>query len=119
MARRDSSATRARRVDSRSPRRRSTSSAATNRGGCGTATTAARSSWRADDPVQHSLFDDGETPGPRYVRLALWCDGGSRGNPGPAAIGAVVADASTDPPTVLAEVSETIGVATNNVAEYR
>ena len=51
--------------------------------------------------------------------VVLNCDGGSRGNPGPAAIGAVVVDPSTDPPTVLAEVSECIGVATNNVAEYR
>ncbi len=51
--------------------------------------------------------------------LLIYCDGGSRGNPGPAAIGAVVLDPSTDPPTVLATVSERIGVATNNVAEYR
>ena len=46
-------------------------------------------------------------------------DGGSRGNPGPAAIGAVVADATVDPPARLAAVSEYIGEATNNVAEYR
>jgi ribonuclease HI len=65
------------------------------------------------------LFDEGDRPDVQYPRLALWCDGGSRGNPGPAGIGAVIADASTDPPGVLAEVSETIGVATNNVAEYR
>ena len=51
--------------------------------------------------------------------LTIFCDGGSRGNPGPAAIGAVVLDASTDPPTQLASVSEYIGVATNNIAEYR
>ncbi len=51
--------------------------------------------------------------------IRVWCDGGSRGNPGPAAIGAVVEDVSTDPPTVLGTVSETIGIATNNVAEYR
>jgi ribonuclease HI len=51
--------------------------------------------------------------------LVIYCDGGARGNPGPAAIGAVVLDPSTDPPTRLATVSETIGVATNNVAEYR
>jgi ribonuclease HI len=49
----------------------------------------------------------------------VFCDGGARGNPGPAAIGAVVLDPSTDPPTELATVSERIGVATNNVAEYR
>ena len=42
-------------------------------------------------------------------------DGGSRGNPGPAAIGAVIASPDGE---VLAEVSEALGVATNNVAEY-
>ena len=51
-------------------------------------------------------------------RLLLFCDGGARGNPGPAAIGAVVLDPATDPPSELATVSERIGVATNNVAEY-
>ncbi|MSV40993.1 MAG: reverse transcriptase-like protein [Actinobacteria bacterium] len=51
--------------------------------------------------------------------VELYADGGARGNPGPAGIGAVVYDPSTSPPQVLASVSETIGVATNNVAEYR
>ena len=51
--------------------------------------------------------------------IAVYADGGARGNPGPAAIGAVVLDPSTAPPTRLATVSERIGVATNNVAEYR
>jgi ribonuclease HI len=51
--------------------------------------------------------------------VAVYCDGGSRGNPGPAAIGAIVVDPSTSPPTRLATVSERIGTATNNVAEYR
>jgi ribonuclease HI len=51
--------------------------------------------------------------------VIIHCDGGSRGNPGPAAIGAVVRDGTVDPPVVLATVSECIGVATNNVAEYR
>lgn len=51
--------------------------------------------------------------------LVLYCDGGSRGNPGPSAIGAVVFDASAEPPTLIASVSECIGVTTNNVAEYR
>jgi ribonuclease HI len=54
-----------------------------------------------------------------YEVLELSTDGGARGNPGPAAIGAVVMDPSTAPPRVLAEVSERIGIATNNVAEYR
>ena len=44
-------------------------------------------------------------------------DGGSRGNPGPSAYGAVLKDADTG--EVIAERGETIGVATNNVAEYR
>ncbi|MFD5798803.1 bifunctional RNase H/acid phosphatase [Streptomyces diastatochromogenes] len=44
-------------------------------------------------------------------------DGGSRGNPGPAGYGSVVIDAATG--EVLAEVAEYIGIATNNVAEYR
>jgi ribonuclease HI len=43
-------------------------------------------------------------------------DGGARGNPGPAAVGAVV---SAPDGSVLAEEGEYIGEATNNVAEYR
>ncbi|HSK54900.1 MAG TPA: bifunctional RNase H/acid phosphatase [Jiangellales bacterium] len=50
-------------------------------------------------------------------RLVVEADGGSRGNPGPAAYGALVKDADTG--EVLAERAQTIGVATNNVAEYR
>jgi len=49
-------------------------------------------------------------------RLLVEADGGSRGNPGVAGYGAVVRDAATG--EVLAEVSEPIGRATNNVAEY-
>ncbi|GGY61626.1 bifunctional RNase H/acid phosphatase [Streptomyces olivaceoviridis] len=44
-------------------------------------------------------------------------DGGSRGNPGPAGYGAVVLDGATG--EALTEAAEYIGVATNNVAEYR
>lgn len=51
--------------------------------------------------------------------IRIFCDGGSRGNPGPAAVGAVVLDVTSEPPTVVGSVSETIGVATNNVAEYQ
>lgn len=51
---------------------------------------------------------------PRFVVEA---DGGSRGNPGPAGYGAVVLDPVTG--ETLAERAEFIGVATNNVAEYR
>lgn len=49
--------------------------------------------------------------------LVIEADGGSRGNPGPAAYGAVVRDGETE--RVLAEVADAIGIATNNVAEYR
>ncbi|ATE52613.1 bifunctional RNase H/acid phosphatase [Actinosynnema pretiosum] len=51
------------------------------------------------------------------MRVLVEADGGSRGNPGPAGYGAVVLDEGGD--TVLAERFEAIGVATNNVAEYR
>ena len=48
--------------------------------------------------------------------LTVNVDGGARGNPGPAAIGVVVRD---EDGVVLEELGETIGRATNNVAEYR
>ena len=52
-------------------------------------------------------------------RAADWivahCDGGSRGNPGPSGYGAVVEDAQG---RVLAELSEFLGIQTNNYAEY-
>ena len=50
-------------------------------------------------------------------RVVIEADGGSRANPGPAGYGAVVFDQVSG--TVLAERSAFIGVATNNVAEYR
>ncbi|OON76720.1 bifunctional RNase H/acid phosphatase [Streptomyces tsukubensis] len=57
-------------------------------------------------------------PEPGAVRaLVVEADGGSRGNPGPAGYGAVVIDQETG--ETLAEAAEFIGVATNNVAEYR
>jgi probable phosphoglycerate mutase len=46
----------------------------------------------------------------------LYTDGGARGNPGPAAYGFVL---EADDGTILAAEGEAIGVATNNVAEYR
>ncbi|MDG9677410.1 bifunctional RNase H/acid phosphatase [Micromonospora sp. DH14] len=52
---------------------------------------------------------------PRVVSVEA--DGGSRGNPGPAGYGAVVRDPETG--EVLAERSESLGTATNNVAEYQ
>jgi ribonuclease HI len=50
------------------------------------------------------------------VKAKLSTDGGSRGNPGPAAYGYVLEALDG---TVLDARGETIGVATNNVAEYR
>ncbi|MFZ2174044.1 MAG: bifunctional RNase H/acid phosphatase [Rhodococcus sp. (in: high G+C Gram-positive bacteria)] len=50
-------------------------------------------------------------------RVVVEADGGSRGNPGPAGYGAVVVDPARD--EVLAERKESLGFATNNVAEYR
>ncbi len=50
------------------------------------------------------------------MKTVVNVDGGARGNPGPAAIGVVVSDARG---AVLDEISEAIGIATNNVAEYR
>ena len=51
-----------------------------------------------------------------HQRVVIEADGGSRGNPGPAAYGAVLKDADTG--EVIAEDASTIGVASNNVAEY-
>ena len=53
---------------------------------------------------------------PAQGTLRVNVDGGARGNPGPAAIAAVIQDAAGE---VLEERSEAIGPATNNVAEYR
>jgi ribonuclease HI len=49
------------------------------------------------------------------VKARLYTDGGARGNPGPAAYGFVL---EADDGTILEARGETIGVATNNVAEY-
>jgi probable phosphoglycerate mutase len=50
------------------------------------------------------------------VSARLFTDGGARGNPGPAAYGYVLED---DDGSVIAAHGEAIGIATNNVAEYR
>jgi ribonuclease HI len=50
------------------------------------------------------------------LKVVVHVDGGARGNPGRAAIGVVISDPGGQ---VLDEVAEAIGVATNNVAEYR
>lgn len=48
--------------------------------------------------------------------ITAYFDGGARGNPGPAGFGVFIVD---DQGQVLAEIAQGIGVATNNVAEYR
>jgi ribonuclease HI len=55
-------------------------------------------------------------PVPASQRLLLHIDGGARGNPGPAAIGVVIEDGDGHR---VGDLAERIGVATNNVAEYR
>jgi len=56
------------------------------------------------------------TPAAKGSAWVVYCDGASRGNPGRAAMGAVVIDPTGK---VRHEVSESLGVTTNNVAEYR
>ena len=79
-----------------------------------------RGARRRGGPLRGVPADPGPHPrvrpvtGPRSV--VIEADGGSRGNPGPAAYGAVLKDADTG--EVIAEDGSTIGVATNNVAEY-
>lgn len=53
---------------------------------------------------------------PENETWVVYTDGASRGNPGPASFGAVVIDPTG---TVRHEISERLGMATNNVAEYR
>lgn len=52
----------------------------------------------------------------KQAKIIVNCDGGSRGNPGKAAIGVVVWDAKRNK---IAEYKDCIGIATNNVAEYK
>ena len=71
-------------------------------------------------PTAPSLFSDPTAPQPAPVAAkSLWinahCDGGARGNPGPAGFGALIQD---DHGTVIAELSEFLGIRTNNYAEY-
>lgn len=65
--------------------------------------------------MSQTLFGDDPAP----ISSGAWtahCDGGSRGNPGPAGFGAVLVDPSGHK---AAELSEFLGTVTNNVAEYR
>jgi probable phosphoglycerate mutase len=63
--------------------------------------------------MNDSLFPD--TAADSADWLTAHCDGGSRGNPGPSGYGAVIEDAKG---RVLAELSEFVGIQTNNFAEY-
>ena len=49
-------------------------------------------------------------------KLIIYTDGGARGNPGPAGIGAVIYNEKRE---TIGEISEFLGVATNNQAEYK
>jgi len=49
-------------------------------------------------------------------KLTIYTDGGARGNPGPAGIGCVFYDENKN---IVTEISEYIGEATNNQAEYK
>jgi probable phosphoglycerate mutase len=65
------------------------------------------------DPSGPALpFDTARPSG----RIVAYIDGGARGNPGPAGFGVRIEDADG---MLIEEFSESIGVATNNVAEYR
>lgn len=50
------------------------------------------------------------------LAIKIYTDGGSRGNPGPAATGTHIEDQDGK---ILAEIGKTIGITTNNVAEYK
>ena len=52
---------------------------------------------------------------PAFDGIIAYCDGGSRGNPGPAGFGVYIQDSAG---SVLAELSQYLGARTNNVAEY-
>lgn len=58
---------------------------------------------------------DGKKSGTDAEWVTAWCDGGSRGNPGPAGYGVFIEDLDGQK---LAELSEYLGKTTNNVAEY-
>jgi probable phosphoglycerate mutase len=62
-----------------------------------------------------NLFPDESTPGTQTGWVIAHCDGGARGNPGPAGYGALLQDEAG---AVLAELSEFLGNRTNNYAEY-
>ncbi len=66
-------------------------------------------------PSSANLFSNEITPGSQSGWVIAHCDGGARGNPGPAGYGALLQDEAG---AVLAELSEFLGNRTNNYAEY-
>ncbi|HEX4311283.1 MAG TPA: ribonuclease HI family protein [Acidobacteriaceae bacterium] len=66
----------------------------------------------SQEPGSGSLFSSGET---KSEWVTAFCDGGSRGNPGPAGYGVFIQGPNGE---ALAELSEYLGKTTNNVAEY-
>jgi probable phosphoglycerate mutase len=58
---------------------------------------------------------DGSFRAPAFDGIVAYCDGGSRGNPGPAGFGVYIQDSTGK---VLAELSQYLGAHTNNFAEY-
>ncbi len=74
-----------------------------------------QAAWRAYCDRMEKRLADAPSASENH-HLILHIDGAARGNPGPAAIGVVVMDASRQP---LQEVSRCIGSTTNNVAEYQ
>jgi ribonuclease HI len=66
----------------------------------------------ASRPVMRPATSSGPVSG---KWISAHCDGGARGNPGPAGFGALIQDADG---AVIAELSEFLGIQTNNFAEY-
>lgn len=62
-----------------------------------------------------TLFDSQPSETPKGQWFTAHCDGGSRGNPGPAGFGAVIQDPAGQ---VVARLSQFLGKQTNNYAEY-
>jgi ribonuclease HI len=68
----------------------------------------------SDVPTRRAVYAFGPAK-PRGMDATLFADGGSRGNPGPAASGAVLLDPGGE---LVEEIGAYLGVATNNVAEW-
>ncbi len=85
---------------------------------CGPRSDIARAVVLGDDdtaPDKEAMAASGPAYDPGVRTAVLRVDGGSRGNPGPSAIGVVLEDGDGN---VLEEIGRTIGTTTNNIAEY-